>query len=72
MNCAFDACFRPFVLNLHERLLILRMISHDALIVCQTNEQVKPAYSFHSPEHQPQKLRVGKVPARSLADNDCF
>ena len=38
----FDACFRPFVLNLHERLL-LRMISHDALIVCQTNEQVKPA-----------------------------
>ena len=47
----FDACFRPFVLNLHERLLILRMISHDALIVCQTNEQVKPACSFHSPEH---------------------
>ncbi len=39
----FDACFRPFVLNLHERLLLLRMISHDALIVCQTNEQVKPA-----------------------------
>jgi len=27
--------------NLHERLLLLRMISHDALIVCQTNEQVK-------------------------------
>ena len=31
------------MLNLHERLLILRMISHDALIVCQTNEQVKLA-----------------------------
>jgi hypothetical protein len=44
--------------SLHERLLILRMISHDALIVCQTNEQVKPACSFASPEHQPQKLRV--------------
>src|SRR5438034_6006545 len=39
----FDACFSPFVLNLHERLLLLRTISHDALIVCQTNEQVKPA-----------------------------
>src|SRR5512132_4199731 len=39
----FDACFRPFVLNLHERLFLLRTIYHDALIVCQTNEQVKPA-----------------------------
>src|SRR6266576_668483 len=39
----FDACFRPFALNLHERLLLLRTISHDALIVCQTNGQVKPA-----------------------------
>jgi hypothetical protein len=54
----FDARFRPFVLNLHERLLILRTISHDALIVCQTNDQVKPGCSFLSPEHQPQKLRV--------------
>src|SRR5439155_25964070 len=35
----FDACFRPVVLSLHDRLLVLRMISHDALIVCQTNEQ---------------------------------
>ena len=48
---AFDACFRPFVLNLRERLLVLRMISHDALIVCQTNEQVKPACSFNSPKN---------------------
>src|SRR6266487_1179038 len=68
----FDACFRTFVLNLHERLLRLRMISHDALIVCQTNEQVNPACSFHSPKYQPQKLRVRKISARSLADNDCF
>src|SRR5439155_25619434 len=68
----FDACFRPFVLNLHARLLLLRMISHDALIVCQTNEQVNPACSFHSPKYQPQKLRVRNISARSLADNDCF
>ena len=68
----FDACFRPFVLNLHERLLLLRMNSHDALIVCQTNEQVNPACSFHSPKYQPQKLCVRKISARSLADNDCF
>src|SRR6266536_5554860 len=27
----FDACFRPFVLNLRERLLLPRMNSHDAL-----------------------------------------
>ena len=39
----FDACFSPFVLNLHERLFLPRMVSHDALIVCQTNGQVKPA-----------------------------
>lgn len=31
------------MLNLHERLLLSRMISHDAVIVRQTNEQVKPA-----------------------------
>src|SRR5438477_7999200 len=68
----FDACFRPFVLNLRERLLLLRMNSHHALIVCQTNEQVNPACSFHSPKYQPQKLRVRKISARSLADNDCF
>ena len=29
--------------RLHESLLLLRMISHDALIVRQTSEQVKPA-----------------------------
>ena len=46
--------------------------SRDALIVCQTNEQVNPACSFHSPKYQPQKLRVRKISARSLADNDCF
>src|SRR6266481_787348 len=39
----FDACFRPFLLNLHECLFLPRIVSHDTLIVCQTNEQVKPA-----------------------------
>src|SRR6476646_3311025 len=46
----FDACFRPFVLDLHERLFLLRTISHDALIVCQTNEQVKTSRSGCHPE----------------------
>src|SRR6059058_4547494 len=45
----FDAYFRTFVSNLHERLLLLRMNSHDALIVCQTNEQVNPVDAAPSP-----------------------
>ena len=53
----FDTCFRPFALNLHERLLLVRMISHDALIVCQTNEQVKPAIL----------IRRARVPAAEIA-----
>jgi hypothetical protein len=40
---AFDARFRPFTLNPNERLLVLRTLSHGAMIVRQTNEQVKPA-----------------------------
>jgi hypothetical protein len=67
---------RPFVLNLHERLLL--GISHNLLIVCQTKEQVNPVDAAPSPhfpeaatrasqlrfsEHQPQKLRVRKVSA---------
>src|SRR5262249_6229764 len=48
------------------------MISHYALIVCQTNEQVNRGCSFHSPKHQPQKLCIRKVSARPLADKDYF
>src|SRR5882724_4567650 len=48
----------------------VRTVTFDAC-VCQTNEQVNPACSFHSPKYQSRKLCVRKISARSLADDDC-
>ena len=38
MSNPFDARFCPVVLDLNERLLILRVLFHQRLIVCQTEK----------------------------------
>ena len=60
------------MLNSDERLLVPRVVSHNAVIVRQTNGQVKRAISLHPAEHQAQKVRIGEVCARALPDNNRF
>jgi hypothetical protein len=68
-----DKCQRLFFQDRSDlRLLVLRVISHNAVIVRQTNEQVKRAHSLQPTEHQAQKLRIGKASPRALPDDDRF
>jgi hypothetical protein len=47
MNCRLSRVLPPIHLDSDERLLVLRVISHNAVIVRQTNKQVKPRRDCH-------------------------
>jgi hypothetical protein len=58
------------MLDPDERLLVLRRIAHNGLIVGQTHEQVKQTISLQPTKHKAQELRIGEVCARALPYNN--